>query len=141
LEQPEQLPEVRSASPTENWMHESIMELLARQVKRTRDSLACVDDEPALSYRELDRRSDNLAARAAKAGNEAWSWPRGVDFSIIWHSRRTNQPKYPCCVQDIWLIEKLAHFDREVIPEGRDFFEDRKADADVAMCSPAFLTS
>jgi catalase len=25
----------------------------------------------------------------------------------------------PALLQDIWLIEKLAHFDREVIPEHR----------------------
>src|SRR6201990_2654515 len=25
----------------------------------------------------------------------------------------------PALLQDIWLIEKLAHFDREVIPEAR----------------------
>jgi catalase len=25
----------------------------------------------------------------------------------------------PALLQDIWLIEKLAHFDREVIPERR----------------------
>jgi catalase len=62
----------------------------------------------------------------------------------------------PALLQDIWLIEKMAHFDREVIPErrmhakgwggvwnfyndsrhhkvhqGSDFFEDRKADAYV----------
>ena len=65
------LPEVRSASPTENWIHESITELLARQVKRTRDSLACVDDEPALSYGELDRRSDNLCS-AGLAARHVW---------------------------------------------------------------------
>src|SRR3979490_39743 len=62
----------------------------------------------------------------------------------------------PALLQDIWLIEKLAHFDREVIPErrmhakgwggawnfhddsrhhkvhqGSDFFEDWKADTYV----------
>src|SRR6202453_1298361 len=28
-------------------------------------------------------------------------------------------PRGPALLQDIWLIEKLAHFDREVIPERR----------------------
>src|SRR2546427_5220531 len=50
----------------------------------------------------------------------------------------------PALLQDIWLIEKLAHFDREVIRDrrmhdsrhhkvhqGGDFFEDWKADAYV----------
>src|SRR3974390_890874 len=32
---------------------------------------------------------------------------------------RTAGPRGPALLQDIWLIEKLAHFDREVIPERR----------------------
>src|SRR6201993_4731703 len=28
-------------------------------------------------------------------------------------------PRGPALLQDIWLIEKMAHFDREVIPERR----------------------
>src|SRR5690606_27544146 len=31
----------------------------------------------------------------------------------------TGGPRGPALLQDIWLIEKLAHFDREVIPERR----------------------
>ena len=31
----------------------------------------------------------------------------------------TAGPRGPVLLQDIWLIEKLAHFDREVIPERR----------------------
>ena len=31
----------------------------------------------------------------------------------------TAGPRGPALLQDIWLIEKLAHFDREVIPERR----------------------
>ena len=31
----------------------------------------------------------------------------------------TAGPRGPAMLQDIWLIEKLAHFDREVIPERR----------------------
>lgn len=30
---------------------------------------------------------------------------------------QTAGPRGPALLQDIWLIEKLAHFDREVIPE------------------------
>src|ERR1700743_2976344 len=29
----------------------------------------------------------------------------------------TAEPRGPALLQDIWLIEKLAHFDREVTPE------------------------
>ena len=29
---------------------------------------------------------------------------------------QTAGPRGPALLQDIWLIEKLAHFDREVIP-------------------------
>ncbi len=31
----------------------------------------------------------------------------------------TAGPRGPILLQDIWLLEKLAHFDREVIPERR----------------------
>ena len=31
----------------------------------------------------------------------------------------TPGPRGPALLQDIWLIEKMAHFDREVIPERR----------------------
>jgi catalase len=32
---------------------------------------------------------------------------------------QTAGPRGPALLQDIWLLEKLAHFDREVIPERR----------------------
>ena len=32
---------------------------------------------------------------------------------------QTAGPRGPALLQDIWLIEKLAHFDREVIAERR----------------------
>ncbi|MFP3607091.1 catalase, partial [Paraburkholderia sp. SIMBA_053] len=32
---------------------------------------------------------------------------------------RTAGARGPALLEDIWLIEKLAHFDREVIPERR----------------------
>jgi catalase len=31
----------------------------------------------------------------------------------------TAGPRGPALLHDIWLIEKMAHFDREVIPERR----------------------
>ena len=31
----------------------------------------------------------------------------------------TAGPRGPALLQDIWLMEKMAHFDREVIPERR----------------------
>jgi catalase len=31
----------------------------------------------------------------------------------------TAGPRGPMLLQDIWFLEKLAHFDREVIPERR----------------------
>ena len=31
----------------------------------------------------------------------------------------TAGPRGPVLMQDVWLMEKLAHFDREVIPERR----------------------
>src|SRR6476659_7127356 len=32
---------------------------------------------------------------------------------------QTAGPRGPALLQDIWLLEKLGHFDREVIPERR----------------------
>jgi catalase len=40
--------------------------------------------------------------------------PVSDNFNIM-----TAGPRGPALLQDIWLIEKLAHFDREVIPERR----------------------
>src|SRR5690554_6958125 len=31
----------------------------------------------------------------------------------------TAEPRGPMLLQDVWFLEKLAHFDREVIPERR----------------------
>ena len=31
----------------------------------------------------------------------------------------TAGPREPMLLQDVWFLEKLAHFDREVIPERR----------------------
>jgi catalase len=31
----------------------------------------------------------------------------------------TAGPRGPALLQDVWFLEKLAHFDREVIPERR----------------------
>jgi len=39
----------------------------------------------------------------------------------------TAGPRGPAILQDIWLIEKLAHFDREVIPERRMHAGERGA--------------
>lgn len=51
------------------------------------------------------------------------------DFSALSHATgapvndnlntMTAGPRGPALLQDVWLIEKLAHFDREVIPERR----------------------
>ncbi|MDD4850099.1 MAG: catalase [Gemmiger sp.] len=35
------------------------------------------------------------------------------------HNAITAGPRGPVALQDVWLLEKLAHFDREVIPERR----------------------
>ena len=32
---------------------------------------------------------------------------------------QTAGPRGPMLLQDVWFLEKLAHFDREVIPERR----------------------
>ncbi len=35
------------------------------------------------------------------------------------NNTQTAGPRGPVLLQDVWLLEKLAHFDREVIPERR----------------------
>ena len=52
---------------------------------------------------------------------------------------QTAGPRGPTLLQDIWLIEKLAHFDREVIPERRMHAKGwgRTAPLPLRMTSPA----
>src|SRR5690625_870545 len=35
------------------------------------------------------------------------------------HNSMTAGPRGPMLLQDVWFLEKMAHFDREVIPERR----------------------
>ncbi|ALK29411.1 catalase [Burkholderia plantarii] len=51
-----------------------------------------------------DRKTLTLASGAPVADNQ---------------NSMTAGPRGPVALQDVWLIEKLAHFDREVIPERR----------------------
>ena len=39
----------------------------------------------------------------------------------VWDGQNsvTAGPRGPLLLQDVWFLEKLAHFDREVIPERR----------------------
>lgn len=39
----------------------------------------------------------------------------------------TAGPRGPMLLEDVWFLEKLAHFDREVIPERRVHAKDRKS--------------
>lgn len=52
-----------------------------------------------------------MAERKLTTANGA---PVAENFNIM-----TAGPRGPALLQDVWLIEKLAHFDREVIPERR----------------------
>ena len=54
--------------------------------------------------RETDHRPLTTAAGAPVADNQ---------------NTATAGPRGPVLLQDVWLLEKLAHFDREVIPERR----------------------
>lgn len=40
----------------------------------------------------------------------------------------TAGPRGPALLQDVWLMEKLAHFDREVIPKRRMHVNCARAD-------------
>ncbi|WP_230173337.1 catalase [Rhizobium sp. CECT 9324] len=59
----------------------------------------------------------------------------------------TAGPRGPALLQDIWLIEKLAHFDREVIPErrmhakGAGAYGTFKVTADITRYTKAALFS
>src|SRR5215467_10336410 len=50
----------------------------------------------------------------SKVFTNATGAPVADNFNIM-----TAGPRGPALLQDVWLIEKLAHFDREVIPERR----------------------
>jgi amino acid adenylation domain-containing protein len=74
----------------------SVTELFARQVERNRESLACADSEQALSYEEVDRRSDNLARALRDQGVKpgvrvALYLARSIDFltalMAVWKAR------------------------------------------------------
>ena len=66
------------------------------------------DQDPQLSFMALgDIMSDKKFTSATGA-------PVADNTNIL-----TAGPRGPALLQDIWLIEKLAHFDREVIPERR----------------------
>src|SRR5271156_2879923 len=60
--------------------------------------------------RSQQRRGDMAAERFTNATGS----PVGDNTNIL-----TAGPRGPALLQDIWLIEKMAHFDREVIPERR----------------------
>ncbi|MFE9687342.1 amino acid adenylation domain-containing protein [Streptomyces sp. NPDC006285] len=65
----------------------TVPELFARQVERAPDAVALVSGDSALSYRELDRRSDRLAGtlRRRHVGPEtvvAVAMPRSVDLAV-----------------------------------------------------------
>jgi catalase len=49
----------------------------------------------------------------------------------------TAGPRGPVLLQDVWYLEKLAHFDREVIPERRMHAKGSGASAP----SPSLTTS
>jgi len=60
----------------------------------------------------IDKKSAN--GGACPAMTHASGAPVADNLNIL-----TAGPRGPALLQDIWLIEKLAHFDREVIPERR----------------------
>ena len=51
----------------------------------------------------------------------------------------TAGPRGPVLLQDIWLLEKLAHFDREVIPERRMHAKRSPATVEKRAKSSVFL--
>ncbi|WP_149800110.1 catalase, partial [Salmonella enterica] len=59
----------------------------------------------------------------------------------------TAGPRGPMLLQDVWFLEKLAHFDREVIPErrmhakGSGAFGEFVVTADITRYSKARLFS
>ncbi len=58
--------------------------------------------------------SESRTADQTRALTHATGAPVADNVNI-----QTAGPRGPALLQDIWLIEKLAHFDREVIPERR----------------------
>jgi hypothetical protein len=59
-------------------------------------------------------------AIAVIAGVSATSSPTEAGAPVADNTNiMTAGPRGPTLLQDVWLIEKLAHFDREVIPERR----------------------
>jgi amino acid adenylation domain-containing protein len=79
----------------------SVTKLFARQVERKRGDLACIDREQALSYGELDRRSDSLERMLRDQGvtpgvRVALYLPRSAKFLTallaVWKARGVYVP-------------------------------------------------
>src|ERR1700683_3542046 len=68
-----------------------------------------------LNLQHPTARSDSMSTEAKRPPtSHATGAPVTDNLNILTAGRRG-----PALLQDIWLIEKLAHFDREVIPERR----------------------
>src|SRR3977135_3776241 len=63
---------------------------------------------------ESEKNSRNRSLSSTKKFTNATGSPVADNTNIL-----TAGPRGPALLQDIWLIEKMAHFDREVIPERR----------------------
>ena len=48
----------------------------------------------------------------------------------------TAGPRGPALLQDVWFLEKLGHFDREVIPERRMHAKGSGAHGTFTVCVP-----
>ncbi len=64
------------------------------------------------AIRMTDKRSSDITG--PQSSRNATGAPVADNLNTM-----TAGPRGPALLQDIWLIEKLAHFDREVIPERR----------------------
>jgi catalase len=66
------------------------------------------------------RSIDDPAAEESPVTNRTPPMTHATGMPVVDNTNiQTAGPRGPALLQDIWLIEKLAHFDREVIPERR----------------------
>ena len=86
------------------------------------DSLSSIDYETSRADGELGRRSHERDR--SDRGGESYGRQEEADHDVgrpVVDNQNvlTAGPRGPQLLQDVWFLEKLAHFDREVIPERR----------------------
>ena len=79
----------------------------------------CEEDRPGKT-RQQGTPSNTIASREEQEMSEKKKLTTNAGAPVVDNQNvMTAGPRGPVLLQDVWFLEKLAHFDREVIPERR----------------------